>query len=140
MASWVRFRRTTAPLWSFAVIASGTAWAQAPLTGSGRQLRMFNTDMAVLEAQEVRKDVPCTVNPSKPVLGFDLRFHTGYEISIPLRELAGSENQLTVLFRVTPDNRKEDPSYFVQHFRVPQIEEDAKGEATLDGAFDVGEG
>jgi hypothetical protein len=140
MISRVRLRRTMAPVWSLAFIVSGTAWAQAPLTGSGGQLRMFNTDMAVLEAQEVRKDVPCSVSPSKPVLGFDLRFHTGYEITIPLRELAGAENQLTVLFRVTPDNRKDDPAYFVQHFRVPQIEEDAKGEATLGGAFDVGEG
>jgi hypothetical protein len=140
MISRVRLRRTMAPVWSLAFIVSGTAWAQAPLTGSGGQLRMFNTDMAVLEAQEVRKDVPCSVSPSKPVLGFDLRFHTGYEITIPLRELAGAENQLTVLFRVTPENRRDDPSYFVQHFRVPQIEEDAKGEATLDGAFDVGEG
>ena len=41
---------------------AATAWAQAPLTGSGGQLRMFNTDMAVLEAQEVRKDVPCSVS------------------------------------------------------------------------------
>ena len=140
MISRVRLRRTMAPVWSLAFIVGGTAWAQAPLTGSGGQLRMFNTDMAVLEAQEVRKDVPCSVSPSKPVLGFDLRFHTGYEITIPLRDLAGAENQLTVLFRVTPDNRKDGPAYFVQHFRVPQIEEDAKGEATLGGAFDVGEG
>jgi hypothetical protein len=29
----------------------------------------------VLEAQEVRKEVACTVTPEKPVLGFDLRFH-----------------------------------------------------------------
>ncbi len=57
-----------------------------------------------------------------------------------MKDLAGSENQLTILFRVTPDNRKDDPSYFVQHIRVPSLEEDAKGEATLVGTIDLGEG
>ena len=140
MIRWVRLPWTMTPLGSLALIVGAPAWAQLPLAGSGGQLRIYNTDMAVLEAQDVRKDVPCSVTPAKPVLGFDLRFHTVYEISIPLKELAGGENQLTVLFRVTPENRKDDPSYFVQHFRVPQIADDAKGDATLDGAFDVGEG
>ena len=76
----------------------------------------------------------------KPVLGFDLRFHTGYDVSIPLRELAGGENVLTVLFRVVPANRPEEYVYFNQKFRVPPIEEDARGEALLQGYFDVGEG
>jgi hypothetical protein len=140
MIGWVRLPRKMTPLGSLALIMCAPAWAQFPLGGSGGQLRIYNSDMAVLEAQDIRKDVPCSVTPAKPVLGFDLRFHTGYEISIPLKELAGGENQLTVLFRVTPENRKDDPSYFVQHFRVPRIDDDATGDATLDGAFDVGEG
>src|SRR5712691_9639324 len=140
MSRWVRLPWTITPLGSLALIVCAPAWAQLPLIGSDGQLRIYNTDMAVLEAQDVRKDVPCSVSPTKPVLGFDLRFHTGYEISIPLRELAGGENQLTVLFRVTPENRRDDSSYFVQHFRVPRIDDDAKGDATLDGAFDLGEG
>ena len=57
--------------------------AQSQLAGTagGGGLHMMNTDLAVLEAQDVRKDLPCTVTPSKPVLGFDLRFHAGYEVS-----------------------------------------------------------
>jgi hypothetical protein len=101
---------------------------------------MFNTDLAVLEVQEPRKDLPCTVTPVKPLLGFDLRFHAGYEVGVPLRELAGSENLLTMIFRVTPDSHKDDPFFFVQRVRVPPIPEDAKGDAYLQGSFDLGEG
>ena len=115
--------------------------AQSQLAGSGGgALHMMTTDLAVLEAQDVRKDLPCSVTPSKPVLGFDLRFHAGYEVNVPLKELSGNENKLTILFRVVPDNHKDDPVYFVQHVHVPSIEDEAKGDATLGGMFDLGEG
>ncbi len=119
-----------------------SAWAQIPLAGSdpGGVIRMLPTDRAVMEAGEVRKDLPCTVNPVKPELGFDMRFHAGYEISIPLKELAGDQNLLTMLFRVTPDGQKDHPYYFAQQIRVPEIEPDAGGSAFLEGAFDLGEG
>lgn len=101
---------------------------------------MFNTDMAVMEMREVRKDLPCTVTPTKTLLGFDLKFHSGYEVTVPLKELAGNENLLTIIFRVTPLDRKDEPSFFVQRWKVPAVEEEAKGEAFLQGAFDLGEG
>jgi len=94
----------------------------------------------VLEAGETRNDLPCSVTPMKPVLGFDLRFHSGYEVNVPLRELAGSENLLTTLFRVTPQDGSGEPVYFIQRIRVPAIVEDAKGDASLQGSFDLGEG
>ncbi len=103
-------------------------------------VRIFGTDMTILETQDPRKDLPCTVTPIKPVLGFDLRFHGGFDVTVPLKDIAGSENQLTILFRVTPQDRKDQPAFFVQHFHVPMLEEDAKGEATLSGAVDLGEG
>jgi hypothetical protein len=93
-----------------------------------------------LESQDVRKDLPCTVTPVKPALGFDLKFHVGYDVSVPLRDLAGTENTLTMLFRITPDNHKDDPVYFTQKYSVPSIEESAKGDAYLQGGFDLGEG
>ena len=55
--------------------------AQNLLRASGGPPTLPGTDMAVLEAREARKDLPCTATPVKPVLGFDLRFHAGYEIS-----------------------------------------------------------
>ena len=117
-------------------------FAQIQIDTSGRNgsLRLFNTDEAVLESQEPRKDLACTVEPVKPSLGFDLRFHSGYDVTVPLREVAGGENTLTMIFRVTPDQDREHPHYFSQRISVPKIEEDAKGEAYLQGNFDLGEG
>jgi hypothetical protein len=130
--------------WLLAVLLLSTAPipAQILIRGSGphRGANIFNTDLAVLEDGEQRKDLPCTVTPSKPALGFDLKFHAGYQVSVPLRELAGSENALNVVFRVSPDGHTDEPVYFTQHLRVPPIEEDAKGDAYVQGAFDVGEG
>ena len=118
------------------------ATAQINLIGNGpdHNVNIFNTDRAVLEAGDVRKDLPCTVTPNKPTIGFDLRFHAGYEVTVPLRDLAGSENVLNIIFRVTPQNHPDQPVYFAQHVRVPSIPEDSKGDAYLQGGFDVGEG
>ncbi len=101
---------------------------------------MIGTDMAIFEAGEDRKDISCSVTGLKPLLGFDLKFHSGFEVSVPMRELAGSENLLTILFRVTPVEPASDATYFTYKVRVPAIEEDAKGDAFLQGAFDIGEG
>lgn len=117
-----------------------SAQALLPVAGPGGLVRLFTSDAAILEAQETRKDIPCTVTPIKPVLGFDLKFHGGYEVSVPLKDLAGTENQLTTVFRVSPENGSDEPVYFSQHWTVPAIDEDAKGDAQLTGTFDLGEG
>ena len=111
-----------------------------PVSGPGGADRLFNTDAAVLEADDARKDLPCTVTPAKPSLGFDLRFHAGYEVSVPMQELAGDGNQLTMVFRVMPTGHPDTAVYFSQHVSVPAIDADEKGPAFLQGAFDVGEG
>ncbi len=111
-----------------------------PAAAPGGMVRLFTSDAAILESQEARKDLPCTVTPTKPSLGFDLKFHSGYEVSVPLKDLAGSENQLTMVFRVTPENHPDEGVYFSQHVAVPAIEEDEKGPAYLAGEFEVGEG
>ena len=136
MVSW----RKAGRVGGLAALLCAPAAAQAPLVGSSGAVHVVNTDLAVLDAQEVRTDLPCSVLPEKPVLGFDLRFHAGFDVSIPLQELAGGENQLTILFRVTTDNRKDDPYYFVEHIKVPQLDDDAKGNTVLQGTIDVGEG
>jgi len=106
----------------------------------GGMFRLFTSDAAVLESQEIRKDLPCSVTPVKPTIGFDLKFHAGYEVSIPLKDLAGDGNQLTMIFRIVPAMRKDDPVFLSQRVSVPNIEEDAKGDAYLQGNFQVGEG
>jgi len=106
----------------------------------GEVVHLLPSDLAVLEAGDIRKDIPCTVTDRKPELGFDLRFHSGFDVTVPLRELAGNGEILTVVFRIYPRGTPVRASYFVQHFNVPPIEEDAKGDATLQGAIDMGEG
>jgi hypothetical protein len=119
----------------------GTLRAQVLMSGSGGLVRLFGTDQAILEVPEPRKDLPCSVSPGKSAqLGFDLKFHAGYEVSVPLKELAGTENLLTIIFRVTPVNAPDRPTYFTQRMRVPEIADDARGEAAFYGSFDVGEG
>jgi hypothetical protein len=124
------------------LLSAGLLSAQVQVRGSGfgGAVRMIPTDAAVLEMQEARKDLPCSVTPTKPFLGFDLRFHGGYEVSIPLKELSGNEDLLTILFRVTPDAHKDEPVYLMQKISVPAIEPDARGDAYLQGGFDLGEG
>ena len=106
----------------------------------GGEVRLLTTDSAILESSDNRKDLPCTVTPEKPSLGFDMKFHAGYDVQTPLKELAGSENQLTMVFRVVPEAHSDSPVYLKQHYSVPAIEENAGGSAFLQGAFEVGEG
>jgi hypothetical protein len=122
--------------------ALSLARAQEIMGGAGlsEDVRLVQTDLAALELQEPRKDLPCVVTPAKATLGFDLRLHAGYEVSIPLKELAGHENRLTIIFRVIPEGRKDQAVFFTQRFRVPPIEEDARGDTYLEGSFDLGEG
>jgi len=124
------------------LLSAVSAHAQLLIQGSGpaHNVNIFNTDLAVLESGEQRKDLPCSVTPGKPTLGFDLRYHAGYQVTIPLKELEGGESNLNVLFRVVPAGRPDDPVFFSQHIHVPPIEDDAKGDAYLQGAFDVGVG
>jgi hypothetical protein len=115
--------------------------AQTPLADQpGGDAWMLPMDWAVLETQESRTDLPCSVDPVKPAVGFDLRFHSGYGVSVPLKELAGEGNELTMIFRVTSDSQKERHFYFSQRIKVPSIRDDASGSAHLEGLFDLGEG
>ncbi len=125
-----------------ALVAMTPVWAQTELNFSrlGGVVRIVNTDLAVLESPETRTDLICQVTPLKPELGFDLRFHAGYRVSIPLRDLAGDGDQLRVLIRITPLDNLENVVYLVDRFTVPPIEEDAKGEASLPGGYTLGPG
>ena len=135
---WVRTAEFLAC--SVFLVSTGSGQNLMPASGPGGMVRLFTSDAAILEAQEIRKDIPCTPTPIKPVLGFDLKFHAGYDVSIPLKELAGSDNQLTMVFRVSAENHPDEPVYFSQHFPVPAIDADAGGNTLLTGMFDLGEG
>jgi hypothetical protein len=144
MASGITFRRSLLRGCRFTVGALVAACAglsaQEVMLSDGGVVRLFASDAAILEAQETRKDIACTVTPNKPTLGFDLKFHSGYDVAVPLKDLAGQDNLLTMVFRVTPEGRPDEPTYFSQRTNVPKIDDDAKGDAVLRGWFDVGEG
>jgi hypothetical protein len=106
----------------------------------GAPITMQPSDVAIFEANEGRKDLPCNVTPRKADLGFDLRFHTGYDVTVPLNELEGGNDVLSIVFRVVPDSDHAHPYFFYQHIRVPPLEDDVSGRAALEGGFDLGEG
>lgn len=106
----------------------------------GESVTLMPSDMAILESPEARKDLPCTVTERKPDLGFDLRFHSGYDVTLPMKELAGSGELLTVVLRIYPQDVPGHPTYLVQHVGVPPVSEEVKGDAFLQGSFDLGEG
>ncbi len=106
----------------------------------GTHFSMLPSDLAILEAGVTRKDLSCTVTAKKPEVGFDLRYHAWYDVSIPLKELEGDEDLLTIVFRVFKADDKAHPQFFSQHIRVPAIEPDPQGDAVLHGGFDIGEG
>lgn len=124
------------------LMVSLTGWAQvklAPAAGAASVI-ILPTDTAVLEDAATRKDLVCVVAPSRPELGLDLRFHAGYTIRVLLKDLAGDGDLLRTLARVTPLDRPGSPVYLTDRFPVPAIAEGARGEATLDGRFSLGEG
>ena len=135
---WIRSNAFCAGFLGFLLIPASLP-AQGFLAG-GKAPRMFGTDMAVLEAGEPRQDLPCKVEDTKALLGFDLRFHAGFEVTVPMNELAGSDNLLTIVFRVRPEGKPEGERYFIQRVKVPPLDEEAKGDAFLNGGFDIGEG
>jgi hypothetical protein len=47
---------------------------------------------------------------------------------------------LSIVFRVTPENHPDEALYFTQHVHVPAVDDDAAGDAMLQGSFDLGEG
>ena len=106
-------------------------WGQAPIRSSspGGAVILNVSDTAVLETAEARQDLPCVVRPIDPVLGFDFRYHSGYQVTIPLRDLAGSGTSLLAIFRVIPQIPKAKPVYFRHQIAVPALAEDLKGDA-----------
>ena len=106
----------------------------------GDLVTILPSDLAIFEAGNERKEIPCTVTQRKADLGFDLRFHAGYDVTVPLSEVSGEGGELTVVFRVFAASDRTNPAYFVQHFGVPSIPDDAKGDALLQGEVNLGEG
>jgi hypothetical protein len=70
-----------------ACAANGLSQTLFPGLSSSGEMRLVQTDHVVLESREPRRDLPCVVTASKPELGFDFMFHTGYEVRVPIHNL-----------------------------------------------------
>ena len=124
-----------------AVLAPSVAWSQALLSelSPGSSMRLSPSDSVVLDLGEPKNDLPCIVRPVKPELGFDFRFHSGYQVAIAMNELASAQD-LLILFRVISERRPYAPAYFFQKIHVPVLEDGIKGRAEFTGALLLGEG
>jgi hypothetical protein len=108
---------------------------------AGGKVVLFNSDMAVFESADRRRDLPCEVKAIKPQLGFDLRFHAGYAVTIPRRELAGSR-EVVVITRIASAEKGNEPTYFIQKMRTGGGAEDEESDEMggFQGVFTLGEG
>ena len=124
------------------LLYSAAAGAQTLIsaTGPGGRVGRSPIDEPVLESREPLQDLPCTVTSVKPVLGFDLRFHTAYTVGVPLRGLSSHANTLTLVLRVAPESAPGEPVFLRQRMEVPAFAEALGGEASIQGWFDLGEG
>ena len=118
------------------------AWSQILIkpAEAGDPVNIQPSDLAIFESSASRQELPCSVSRRKAELGFDLRFHAGYEVTVPLSEMAGEGGMLSVVFRVRSQADPNTPTYFVQHFTVPPVAEGTKGDAVLEGEINLGEG
>jgi hypothetical protein len=103
-------------------------------------LQLLNSDERSMDTGGSGGLLGCSVIAFKPELGFDFLFHTGYEVTVPLKELAGASNRLNIVMRVQAERRKDQPVYFSQNFHVPGISEYSTGFTVLGGSFRVSEG
>lgn len=136
--------RSFSTLWpivvALCVVASAGAQKIVPLGDDAEGFRLIQTDIAILDSDESRTDLDCTVDPLDPKLEYDLTFQAGYLARIPLRELSGTGDRLRILFRIQPADGSGEPVYFREGFDVPAIDEDAEGSAPLPGKYRLGPG
>ena len=99
---------------------------------------------------EVRHDraapkLACTVRRYPPVIDYGLRVWSGFNVSVPARQLQMDKGESgAVSFRVTPKQAPNSRKYFWQRFDVPPVKSGGprpeKMELTLGGGFLIGRG
>jgi hypothetical protein len=135
-----RNHRVNAILRRVTIVALGSSL----MTGSAQtllhdEIRPSANDLAVLDSRSARRDLSCQIEAVKPILGFDLRFHSYYRVTIPQRISASSGGALSVLVRVRPTSQQQS-AYFAQQVVMPNLPAEAKGMGTFAGGFDLGPG
>jgi hypothetical protein len=93
------------------------------------EARLTSSDLAALESDQVHRTLSCQVEPQKPYLGFDLRFHANYRATVPAEALAaGGRLQEVVRVRPKPDGK---PVLLVRRTEIPSFAARSKGTGSL---------
>jgi hypothetical protein len=122
-----------------AVCAAAFAAAGAD---SGR-LQTAQPDQAAQAAfarQENVNQLGCELTVRKPAMEIDLRYHTGFSVTLPMKKLSGSGGAIRTLLRVRPAATSDRPVFFSMITPAPPISPDSSGDLELRGDYAVGPG
>lgn len=119
-------------------LATVTLLCCAALHPQGRGVRISREELAILDESKPRRDFPCTVRPTRPALGFDLRMHTGIQATFLPGYPLEKEGNLRAVLRVTPASGES--TFTAERTRVPKLEELRDKRLTATSGFAVGEG
>jgi hypothetical protein len=115
--------------------------ASAAPGGRGEFNSYFETpDLASPTLPGASVALSCRVISDPPMLGFDLRFHSGYSAMFRVKSLAAAGGWLQAVIRVIPGAPGGKAVFLEQRFTIPDVPVDAKGEVTFAGGFDLGPG
>ncbi len=116
------------------ILATGTAaFAQVQIDSSQAADLLRRVD------PQADSSLRCEVTPVAPVLGFSLRYQTGYQVRAPLNQFHGLGHRISVLVRVMSAVPDKQPVYLLRSFDLPDIP-DTQYVAEFAGSFLVGEG
>ncbi len=96
-------------------------------------------DLSALSTSGRADTLGCTNVRSKPDLGLDLRFRTGFATSIALKRLSPGGGAIKTLVRVTSRDNAERTTFFRFDTPVPDFDSD-RGAVEVSGRFAVGPG
>src|ERR1700691_1274101 len=123
------------------LILLAPVYASGASGGRGEFNSYFETpDLAWPTLFGARLGLSCTVIADPPMLGFDLRFHSGYRDTFQIKTLAAAGGWLQAVILFTPAAPGSKTVVLRQRFTIPDVPLDAKGEVTLSGGFDLGPG
>lgn len=92
-------------------------------------------------AAETGEILDCRARIFEPSLDFEFRFLTGYQVSIPMRQLVGPERSVIARLRVTPIEPADAKQIeLTSEGAFPRVPERGRGEIVIDGSFAVGPG
>ncbi|MEZ5400349.1 MAG: hypothetical protein R2729_11825 [Bryobacteraceae bacterium] len=117
----------------FAFLAAFVVAAQPP----GR-VAVGEEEIALLDAPKGRKDFSCGAGHWDPSLGFDLRYHAGWQAELPAKQLPDRSARYRVVLRVRPVGGE--PLYITDSLRSPPRSRARGNKVVLWGGFVVGPG